>query len=61
MVIGLVFVLNTLLLGYTYNEQRLQSAVDLVQPEALVPSTPVSTQTQTAPAAPDAPAAPINK
>ncbi|MDX9796585.1 MAG: preprotein translocase subunit SecG [Sulfurimonadaceae bacterium] len=57
MVIGLLFVLNTLILGYTYNEQRLKSAVDTVQAETLIPSIPAPTTSQsTAPAAPDAPA-----
>ncbi len=56
MVIGLLFVLNTLVLGYTYNQQRLQSAVDTVQTDSLVPSVPAPTTSQSnAPAAPDAP------
>jgi preprotein translocase subunit SecG len=56
MIIGLLFVLNTLVLGYTYNEQRLKSAVDNVQTESLIPTIPAPTTSQsTAPAAPDAP------
>ena len=31
MVLGLVFVINTVALGYLYNEQRNQSAVDTVK------------------------------
>lgn len=61
MIIGLAFVINTLVLGYTYNEQRQKSAVDTIQTDTLIPSTPVPMQTQSAPAAPDAPAAPVSK
>lgn len=61
MIIGLLFVINTLVLGYAYNEQRQKSAVDTVQTDTLIPSTPVPTQTQSAPAAPNAPVAPITK
>lgn len=54
MIIGLLFVINTLVLGYTYNSQRLQSVVDTVKTENLVPSVPAEAQSS-APAAPDAP------
>ena len=54
MALGLVFVINTVALGYLYNEQRNQSAVDSVKTDSLIPSTPV-TQTSQAPAAPTAP------
>lgn len=53
--LGLVFVINTLALGYLYNEQRQESAVDSVQTDSLIPTTPV---TQSSPAAPTAPAVP---
>jgi preprotein translocase subunit SecG len=43
MALGLVFVLNTLFLGYTYNEERNKSAIDSVKIESLIPSSP-STQ-----------------
>lgn len=59
MALGLLFVINTVALGYLYNEQRNQSAVDKVKTESIIPSTPATTQT-TAPAAPTAPA-PIKK
>jgi preprotein translocase subunit SecG len=55
MIIGLLFVINTLVLGYSYNSQRLQSVVDTVKTESLVPSVPVTAPQSSAPAAPDAP------
>ena len=58
MALGLVFVINTLALGYLYNQQRNQSAVDSIKTDSLIPSTPV---TQTTPQAPAAPVAPENK
>ncbi|RZV12793.1 preprotein translocase subunit SecG [Aliarcobacter butzleri] len=51
MALGLAFVINTLVLGYFYNEQRNKSAIDSVKTESLIPATPV-TQTPTAPVAP---------
>jgi len=57
MAIGLVFVLNTLYLGYLYNEQRLASAVDSVQTDSLIPVMPTQAPHQSAPMAPSAPAA----
>lgn len=56
MFFGLLFVINTLTLGYFYNQDRLQSAVDNVKTESLIPST-VKTE-QNAPAAPAAPSIP---
>ena len=53
--LGLAFVINTVVLGYLYNEQRNQSAVDTVKTDSLIPSTPVTTTTPQAPAAPIAP------
>jgi preprotein translocase subunit SecG len=61
MILGLAFVINTLALGYLYNEQRLQSAVDTVQTETLIPTTPVEANKQQAPVAPVAPSAPATK
>lgn len=55
MALGLIFVINTVVLGYLYNEQRNQSAVDTIKTDSLIPSTPV-TKTSQAPAAPTAPA-----
>ena len=53
MALGLVFIINTVALGYLYNEQRNQSAVDSVKTDSLIPTAPVS-QSQ-APVAPTAP------
>ncbi|MEA3354571.1 MAG: preprotein translocase subunit SecG [Campylobacterota bacterium] len=55
--IGILFVLNTLFLGYLYNEEKQSSVVDNVQINTLVPTTPAAA----APAAPSAPAAPVSK
>ena len=52
--LGLAFVINTVVLGYLYNEQRNQSAVDTVKTDSLIPATPITQTTQT-PAAPTAP------
>ncbi|BAK74630.1 MAG: preprotein translocase subunit SecG [Arcobacter sp.] len=63
MALGLVFVINTVALGYLYNQQRNQSAVDTIKTDSLIPTTP-TTQTDSAPAAPTAtpvPTAPENK
>lgn len=61
MAVGLAFVINTLVLGYVYNEQRLQSAVDTVQTDSLIPTTPVQVEHSSAPVAPVAPSAPATK
>lgn len=53
MVIGLVFVINTLTLGYMYNQERNESAIDNVKTETLIPSMPVTKTEQAAPAAPN--------
>ena len=52
MALGLVFVINTVALGYLYNQQRNKSAVDSIKIDSLIPAVP-ATQTQSqAPAAP---------
>jgi len=53
MAIGLIFVINTLVLGYMYNEKRNESAIDNVKTETLIPSMP-------APITGNAPSAPIS-
>ncbi len=53
MVLGLLFVVNTVTLGYLYNQQKLGSAIDSVKTDSLIPSTPVGDSTP-APAAPKA-------
>ncbi len=51
-ILGLVIVLNTLYLGYLYNQENSKSVVDEVQINTLVPSSPTTTLPQSAPAAP---------
>ncbi|PUE63530.1 preprotein translocase subunit SecG [Arcobacter caeni] len=60
MALGLVFVINTVALGYLYNQQRNKSAVDSIKTDSLIPAIPV-TQTQSQSQAPAAPtAAPVS-
>lgn len=60
MALGLAFVINTLALGYLYNEERNQSAVDSVKTDSLIPTTPKTEQA--APTAPgSAPVIPASK
>jgi preprotein translocase subunit SecG len=55
---GLLFVLNTLFLGYLYNQEKQNSVVDNVKMNTLVPASPAAPVTTQAPAAPAAPSAP---
>ena len=58
MIIGALFIANTLVLGYLYNQERLKSAVDNVSTQNIVPMVPkkdVNTSTPLAPAAPSVP------
>lgn len=48
--LGLLFVLNTLALGYFYNQETSKSAIDKINIESIVPNAPQQT---------DAPAAPV--
>lgn len=60
--LGLIFIINTVVLGYMYNEQRNESAIDSVKTDTLIPSTPVTKSEQAAPAAPgSAPVIPTAK
>ena len=52
---GLLFVLNTLYLGYTYNQEKESSVVDNVEMNSLIPQAPVLPVAPTAPAAPVVP------
>lgn len=61
MFLGLIFILNTLVLGYLYNQSTQKSAVDNVKTESLIPETPVSPKEQSAPTAPAVPTAPASK
>jgi len=58
-ILGIVLVLNTLYLGYLYNQENSKSVVDNVQINKLVPDAPTAALPQSAPSAPTAPAAPI--
>jgi preprotein translocase subunit SecG len=53
-IFGTLFVLNTIGLGYLYNQEASKSVVDSVEINTLAPQTPASI-----PAAPSAPAAPV--
>ena len=66
MILGVLFVLNTLVLGYFFNQQREESAVDSIKTDLIVPTAPqaepAAPQAPTAPATPAAvPAAPVTK
>jgi len=58
-VLGMAFVINTLVLGFMYNEQRNKSAIDSVKIDTLIPANPTKPET-TAPVAPEAPTVPQN-
>lgn len=52
MALGLAFVINTIALGYMYNQQRNESAIDNVKTDTLIPSMPAANTEHSAPAAP---------
>lgn len=52
MALGLAFVINTLVLGYLYNQERNQSAVDSVKVDSLIPA--AVDKKETTPTAPNA-------
>jgi len=56
--IGLIFILNTIALGYIYNKNYNQSVVDSLPSQSSVPTPPT---VPVAPAAPSAPEAPSQK
>lgn len=47
--LGLLFILNTLALGYYYNQESSKSAVDKIDIHSIIPSAP---QSQSVPSAP---------
>ena len=49
-IFGILFVINTLLLGYYYNKEKLSSAVDTVNIESMIPEAP---KVQTPPKMPE--------
>jgi len=51
--LGILIVLNTLYLGYLFNQQNSKSVVDSIEINSMIPSVPVSTiPTNSAPVAP---------
>ena len=54
MALGLIFVINTIVLGYMYNEERNKSAIDNINTDTLIPGSPITKDNQSAPAAPSA-------
>jgi len=50
-IMGFALVLNTLVLGYIYNQQQQKSVIDDVKIDKLVPSVPTKTTTPLAPKA----------
>lgn len=58
---GLLFVLNTLALGYFYNQERKASLAEDIKVEQTIPAMPATSEVPKAPAAPAAPEAPKTK
>jgi preprotein translocase subunit SecG len=56
--LGIALVLNTLYLGYLYNQENSKSVVDNVKINTLVPKAPVQAPQTSAPAAPSMPPVP---
>lgn len=60
--LGLLFVINTISLGYIYNQEKLGSAIDSVKTDSLIPATPAQNAAPSAPnAAPVVPTVPASK
>ena len=51
-ILGTLFVVNTIALGYLYNQTRQQSVVDTINTNSLIPSVPATTATKTVPTIP---------
>ncbi len=58
--LGLAFVINTLALGYIYNQQSKGSIIDSVN-SSNIPSVPLQPSAPSSPAAPSSPSAPASK
>lgn len=54
-VLGALFVINTIALGYTYNSERQKSVVDTLNTNSLIPQAPVHPAVAPVPTAPVAP------
>lgn len=61
MILGLLFVINTITLGYLYNQNKLESAIDNVKTDTLIPTTPKKKAAPIAPTAPVVPSEPTDK
>ncbi len=59
--VGLLFVFNTIALGYLYNKSHNESVVDTIKTDSAVPSAPVLPSSPAAPSAPAAPQAPAQE
>lgn len=57
-IVGLVFIINTLALGYTYNKQKSGSLAEKVSTTSSTPTAPVAPVTDNIPSTPSAPVAP---
>jgi len=53
MILGFLFVVNTITLGYLYNQEKLDSVVDNVKTQSLIPATQVKKPSPTIPVAPN--------
>ena len=58
-ILGIIFVINTVTLGWYYNQEKQKSAVDNIEINTLIPATPASVLPKNA--APVAPAIPASK
>jgi len=55
--LGLIFVINTLVLGYLYNKETKGSVTDkVIEQKSPIPPSPIQTKAPVAPSAPVAPA-----
>ena len=54
-VLGFLFVVNTVVLGYTYNQERQKSVIDSVDTNKIIPSVPTTAPASSAPIVPTVP------
>jgi len=50
--LGIIFIVNTVALGWFYNQEKQKSAVDNIEINSLIPQTPITPIKSSAPAAP---------
>ena len=60
-IMGTLFLLNTITLGYLYNQTRQESVIDTVNTKSLIPTKPIQATKTTTPVAPKAPVSPTTK